>query len=375
MSDSRPSAKRPRCDVGPSADASAGSGSCGGGSGAGALAGTAVFVPTAGLAHGARVFNLWQRSVPALGGTINQDADCAGLTHILVPQPGSGWACLPASLQPGNAGTPPGLSYVTQQWLVDSLRQQQRQPEAQYLPDPPGGGSPQQAAAPPLQSPAARQPSASNAAFAAWLGPLWRPECASMDLPELMLQGDYDEQRCRRIGNEEVGGLVGWWAGGMGRVGRAPWRDEGQQAGCSDVRRVRGGLADAIDVPGRAGHSQRLPLLALPQLAPPPRASHHCPRCCCCCRPCRRCLQVVQALRQLQKFEVALNGANLKDPQGRSVTNHKASVMYCAAPAGPCNLDLQCCCWGAGHALWAVHAGSMLAACWARASRLTTALH
>jgi hypothetical protein len=32
-----------------------------------------------------------------------------------------------------------------------------------------------------------------------------------MDLPELMLQGDYDEQRCRRIGNEEVGG---WrWVG------------------------------------------------------------------------------------------------------------------------------------------------------------------
>jgi hypothetical protein len=62
-------------------------------------------------------------------------------------------------------------------------------------------------------------------------------------------------------------------------------------------------------------------------------------------------MQVMQALRELQKFEVALNGANLKDPQGRSVTNHKASARrWFAAPAAgvlgmlcvPCMLAACC---------------------------------
>ncbi|KAL4439185.1 hypothetical protein ABPG77_004087 [Micractinium sp. CCAP 211/92] len=43
-----------------------------------------------------------------------------------------------------------------------------------------------------------------SASLPRWLGPFWREECLEMEKAELMLQGDYDEQRCRRIGNEPV---------------------------------------------------------------------------------------------------------------------------------------------------------------------------
>ena len=178
-----------------------------------------------GLPHCATVLKSWQASVPALGGGITQDPACAAISHALVPQPGGGWASLPPCLRPGSPTAPPGLAYVTQQWVSASLRRQQRQAEGEHRPAAEAGAP---AAAP------APQPARPPSAYEEWLGPLWRPECADMEFAELMLQvcvpvcvlpaslalapgsaplppillsrqGDYDEQRCQRIGNEPVG--------------------------------------------------------------------------------------------------------------------------------------------------------------------------
>ncbi|PRW44417.1 DNA-directed DNA RNA polymerase mu isoform C [Chlorella sorokiniana] len=176
------------------------------------LAGICLFVPVKALPGGSAVFAAWKRSLPGLGASLTQDGGAAGITHAVVPQAPNGtanWGCLPPALAPPG---PSGLLFVTQHWVADSIRRQQRQDEGAYRP------AAARAAAPPPKPAARAAPSRAGSmrkgedgealpaveAIKAWLGPLWRPECAEMDLAELALQGDYDEERCRRIGNEHV---------------------------------------------------------------------------------------------------------------------------------------------------------------------------
>ncbi len=210
------------------------------------LAGVCLFVPVKALPAGSAVFAAWKRSLPALGAAVTQDGG-ASITHAVVPAAGNGaanWGCLPPRLAPPG---PPGLHYVTQHWWVlccrggcvefvitckwvlhpqtglgvaafasvsnltlspvcrvaDCIRRQQRQDESAYRP------AAAQAPAPPPPKPPAGAAggngvTASRAggmqtgeegealpaveAIKAWLGPLWRPECAEMDLAELALQ-------------------------------------------------------------------------------------------------------------------------------------------------------------------------------------------
>ena len=48
------------------------------------------------------------------------------------------------------------------------------------------------------------------------------------------------------------------------------------------------------------------------------------------------CTQVVQALRELRKFEEALNGQFLKNPQGKAVGNHKVGAGRAGQQWGAC---------------------------------------
>lgn len=179
------------------------------------LDGIKVFVPVRALPQGRLVHAAWQRSVPGLGGAVTEDAGAADITHVVVPAaPGGGaaWDALPPALRPGAA--PPGLRHVTAAWLADSIKRQDLQPADAYDPA---------AAAAPVQRPRPAASAAAGEAAAvpsddkdlislparqAWLGPLWRPECAAMSMTELALQGDYDRERCERIGNERVRGAA-----------------------------------------------------------------------------------------------------------------------------------------------------------------------
>ncbi|KAL4858948.1 DNA-directed DNA/RNA polymerase mu [Chlorella vulgaris] len=187
-----------------------------------------LFVPPVGVPHSGSVLKAWQANVPALGGSIIQDAQeaasLAAITHCVVPQPGGGWPSIPSSLHPGSTRVPPGLHYVTQQWVADCMRSQRWLPEDKYQPS---SAELQQQQQPSLSKSGQDGHSSSTAAaLAAWLGPsLWRPEHAEMDNTELLLQarcrqclnqrrvdamlllaaqGDFDEERCRSVGNEQV---------------------------------------------------------------------------------------------------------------------------------------------------------------------------
>ena len=115
----------------------------------------------------------------------------------MVPCPGRGWDALPAELQPGAPGAPPGLLYVTQAWVVDCLKSRDPPvPESSYAPPP--KGSPAAARLAPAPAPLAAPAAAPAAplddggagllARRRWLGPLWRPECERMGVCELVLQ-------------------------------------------------------------------------------------------------------------------------------------------------------------------------------------------
>lgn len=208
------------------------------------LAGVTIFVPKQGLPHSTQIFKVWSKSVPSLGGAVTQDEGCPAITHVLIPRPAppaaksgglggsissssfpsssptvachrSGWDSVPACLHPGKATAPTGVAYVTPQWLTDCLRLQRRQPEIDYRAP---TAEEEEAAAAASAAAAAGGGGASGAGewgsddegepavkdLEAWLGPLWRPECAAMGRVELTLQGDYDVERCRRIGNEPL---------------------------------------------------------------------------------------------------------------------------------------------------------------------------
>ena len=187
----------------------------------------------------------------------------------VVPAAGNGaanWGCLPPRLAPPG---PPGLYYVTQHWWVlccrggciefvvtckwvlhhkrwvgtaafasvsnltfssirrvaDCIRRQQRQDESAYRP-----AAAQAPAQPPPKPPAgavvgngvgATRAGAMRAgeegealpaveAIKAWLGPLWRPECAEMGLAELALQIGAQASWCVAL----IGGMVCKCCGG-----------------------------------------------------------------------------------------------------------------------------------------------------------------
>lgn len=155
-----------------------------------------LFVPPVGVPHSGSVLKAWQAHVPALGGSIIQDAQeaasLAAITHCVVPQPGGGWPSIPSSLHPGSTRVPPGLHYVTQQWVADCMRSQRWLPEDKYQPS--SAELQQQQQPSPSKSGQDGHSSSTTAALAAWLGPsLWPPEHAEMDNTELLLQ-----VRCRQ---------------------------------------------------------------------------------------------------------------------------------------------------------------------------------
>ena len=135
-----PPAKRRRTSSSSSDDG----GSSGDGAAAAALAGPTIYVPPQQGQRAATQYQIWQRSVPAaLQGRVTQDAACPTITHAMVAAPpGSSNASISAT---ASSSMPPGVHWVTEQWLFASLEARSLQPEALYQPaaaaEPPGSSA------------------------------------------------------------------------------------------------------------------------------------------------------------------------------------------------------------------------------------------